>query len=335
MITVPARILNSSPITFQRTVSPVEGSWNLAGHKFNRPSTILGGFSCLQIQIINSKPTTKNFAECFDKLCEELRKYGIRIEKKLTPLPSVTIESPDRKTWNSIDEVLETQFKAIAKKGIRWLWISIPFHNAYLYAALKTLGDTKYGIHTVIIRDENAQRILQKLEDRKTKSDLGLIGNEALKFCAKSGGLSWAMDPKGLELIGSDTLVIGIDVSHPSPNSQPGAPSIAAIVSSYDAQLSGWAADLRAQTPRVEMVEELQSMMRGRLELYQKKNQDRLPTKIIVYRDGVSEDQFKSVLNTEFSKMTLAFNQKYGKREQHPKISIIVSNSFCLFIEFF
>jgi eukaryotic translation initiation factor 2C len=328
MITVPARILNPPPITFQKIVSPIDGGWNLAGQKFNRASTIRGGFSCLQIRIIGREPQTKNFAGCFDKLCQQLKSYGIRIDNKLAPLPAVSIEFPDQENRDSIHQTLDNKFAAIANKKIKWLWISIPFHNAALYATLKTLGDTRYGIHTVIICDENAHKVLQKLPNGTPKADLGLIGNEALKFCAKSGGLSWAMDPKGLKLIGIDTMVIGIDVTHPSPKSQAGAPSIAAIVGSYDPQLSGWAADLRVQTPRVEMVEGLQSLLEGRLELFKKKNSGRLPANIIVYRDGVSEGQFNSVLNTEFPAMVRAFDQMYGKREQHPKVSIIVSSNF-------
>jgi eukaryotic translation initiation factor 2C len=327
MITVPGRVLNAPHITFQKTVTPREGGWNLAGQKFNRRSTMRGVFSGFQIQIVNIEPRTKNFAACFDKVCQQLTSYGIKIEKTLTPSPPVMIEVLDRNNWDKIEEVLDSEFEVVAKKGIRWLWISIPFHDAYLYATLKKLGDTKYGIHTVVICDENAQKVVQRNLGGSTSNDLGLIGNEALKFCAKSGGLSWAMDPAGLRLVDSDTIVIGIDVTHPSPASQLRAPSIAAIVGSYDSQLSGWAADLRTQTSRVEMVEGLTSMMKGRLELFREKNKGRLPSKIIVYRDGVSEGQFKLVLNTEYPAMVAAFNELYGKRERHPRVSIIVS--FC------
>jgi eukaryotic translation initiation factor 2C len=335
MITVPARILKAPTITFQKTISPREGGWNLAGHKLSRGSTMRSAFSGFQIQIDGKPLGTKNFSECFNKLCQQLTEYGIKIEKKLAPSPAVTIPALDPTNWDSIREVLDIQLAEMDKRGVRWLWVSIPFYNAYLYAVLKTLGDTKYGIHTVLVCDENAQKVVQKNKDGRISNDLALIGNEALKFCAKSGGLSWAMDPAGLELIGNDTAVFGIDVTHPSPRSQEKAPSIAAIVGSYDAQLSGWAADLTVQTSRQEMVEGLASLMKGRLEFFRKKNSGRLPSKIIVYRDGVSEGQFKLVLNAEYPAMMQAFDELYGKQEKHPRVSIIVSYCAILLMVFF
>jgi eukaryotic translation initiation factor 2C len=325
MITVPGRILNPPTIKFQGKVYPREGSWNSAGQKFNRGSIIRGGFSGFQIQFIDKAPKTGNFGECFNTLCQNLNTYGIKIERKLAPLRIVTIGVSNPVNWNKIDDILESQFEDAVKKGIRWLWISIPSCSGYLYATLKKLGDIKYGIHTVVIRDENTQKVVQRGQDGTTSNNHQLIANEALKFSAKSGGLPWTIDPADLKIIGSGTMVIGIDVTHPSPGSQEKAPSIAAIVGSYDTQLSGWAADLRVQTSREEMVEGLTSMMKGRLEHFRKKNNGCLPSNIIVYRDGVSEGQFKLVLNIEYPAMVLAFDKLYGNRNAHPKVTIIVS----------
>jgi hypothetical protein len=72
------------------------------------------------------------------------------------------------------------------------------------------------------------------------------------------------------------------------------------------------------------MVAELGEMITERLELWRKKNGGRLPTKVIVYRDGVSEGQYKLVLEKELPGFVSAFDKLYGKPEKHPKISIIV-----------
>jgi eukaryotic translation initiation factor 2C len=322
MVTVPARVLKAPALKFQTSISPSKGSWNLKDQKFNRASKMRGKFSAFQIQIVDQDLKTKNFTACFNKLCEQLARYKIG---NVTMPPPGPLVLEDLGNWNTIENRLNDRFAAAYKKGIRWLWIAIPEKNAYLYSVIKKLGDFKYGIHTVVIQDENVERIDP---NNNRGSDLGLVGNECLKFCAKSGGLSWAIDPSGLKLIGSETMVIGIDVTHPSPASQANAPSIAAIVSSYDGQLSSWAADLRTQTSRVEMVEGLTEMMKGRLQLFEKKNDGRLPSKIIVYRDGVSEGQFKTVLNIEYPAMVKAFEGLYGNREKHPKVSIIVSTLF-------
>jgi len=326
MTTVPGRLLAAVPIQFKKSHTPREGGWNLNGQVFNKGSILQGGFSCFQIQILETPPRTRNLKECFEKMCLELNRYGIRVEKKIVPTPSpVKIERLVSENYEKIDKALDARFAEAARLKIKWLWISIPHHNAFLYAVIKTLGDTKYGIHTVVIRDENLQKVVSRDESGRTRSDPGLIGNEALKFCAKSGGVSWTMDPNGLKIIDGETMVVGIDVTHPSPGSQEKAPSIAAIVASYDASLSGWAADLRVQTGKVEMVEALKELMEGRLKHFRDKSK-RLPSKIIVYRDGVSEGQFKLVINEEYPHMVAAFERLYGDRKNHPKVSIIVSN---------
>ncbi|KAF2420279.1 Piwi-domain-containing protein [Tothia fuscella] len=321
MLTVPGRVLPAPRIIFGKgnAGNTIEGGWNLNRQVFHRGATIRGRFSGVQIQIAQRPAKTQNFPAAFSKLCMELGKYGIQVEQKLGVQQPINIGPISRDNWERIGAVLEERFAAYAKANIRWLWVSIPQHNAYLYATIKTLGDVKYGIQTVVIRDENLMKVVKP----DGTSDLGLIGNEALKFCAKSGGMSWAMDPNGLKLIGSDTMVVGIDVTHPSPGSQEKAPSIAAIVASYDAQLSGWSADLKVQTSRKEMVEGLTGLMKDRLEVFRAKNKQ-LPKKIIVYRDGVSEGQFSLVLNTEFPSMAAAFTQLYGDVSKHPKVSIII-----------
>ncbi len=49
-------------------------------------------------------------------------------------------------------------------------------------------------------------------------------------------------------------MVVGIDVTHPSPGSASTAPSVAGIVASVDSRLAQWPADLKIQTAREEMV---------------------------------------------------------------------------------
>lgn len=81
---------------------------------------------------------------------------------------------------------------------------------------------------------------------------------------------------------------------------------------------------MRVQKGRVEMVQELEEMIMERLRLWSKRNQNRLPNKVIVYRDGVSEGQYRLVLENELPAFEGAFNKLYGAKAKHPKISIII-----------
>jgi hypothetical protein len=81
---------------------------------------------------------------------------------------------------------------------------------------------------------------------------------------------------------------VGCDVTHPSPGSLKGTPSIAGVVASTDSFYAQYPASLALQESRKEMITNLKGMMIERLKLWHSKNRT-YPDYIIVYRDGVSE----------------------------------------------
>jgi hypothetical protein len=145
----------------------------------------------------------------------------------------------------------------------------------------------------------------------------------ALKFNQKLGGINHTLGANGLKPLDKDTIVFGVDVTHPSPGSSESSPSIAGVVASVEALFSQYPASIRTQKGREEMVQELEEMILERLRLWQRKNQGRLPNKVVVYRDGVSEGQYKLVLEKELPAFHNAFAKLY-KPNNLPKISIIV-----------
>ena len=72
------------------------------------------------------------------------------------------------------------------------------------------------------------------------------------------------------------------------------------------------------------MITELKIMMEERLTLY-KKHKKALPRRIIVYRDGVSEGQFNTVVDEEYPQMVKAFDT-FGtpKQPYRPKLTIVI-----------
>lgn len=324
MLTVPGRILIAPTLSFKKPTPVRDGGWNLLGQQFNRGAKLGGIFTGFQIQEGQQAPSA-SFGQCLTMVASQLKTYGIKINDQKPPLALLPLGPLIKENTDRIKAALDAKFRDMASKGVLWCLISIPRKDNLLYSLVKLMGDVKYGIQTVLIKDENCRKIVPGHPDHGP--DLGLVGNLALKFCAKSMGQAWSVDQKHLKLIDKDTMVVGIDVAHPSPDSQSKAPSIAAIVSSYDANLSAWTADVRIQASRAEMVEGLTELMKGRLEVFRKKNSGRLPTKILIYRDGVSEGQFKLVLNTEFPSIVKAFETLYGDQKKHPKVSIIVSVS--------
>lgn len=82
-----------------------------------------------------------------------------------------------------------------------------------------------------------------------------------------------------------------------SPYDLPGdktKPSIAAVVASMDAHPSRYSATVRVQSHRQEIIQDLYPMVRDLLLQFYRSTRFK-PTRIIYYRDGVSEGQFLNV----------------------------------------
>ena len=94
--------------------------------------------------------------------------------------------------------------------------------------------------------------------------------------------------------------MLSADVIHPAPGSQ-GRPSFTALVGSVDSDTSKYVAECRVQTGRLEMIQDLQEMAERVLNLYKnyRTGKEKKPfnlRRIIFYRDGVSEGEFRKVI---------------------------------------
>lgn len=182
------------------------------------------------------------------------------------------------------------------------------------------------GIHTICSVAEK----LQKSPGFLTLyfANIGLIIN------LRMGGTNQLIKEDNLGIAKDGmTMLVGIDVTHPSRSSNKNAPSIAGVVASIDNKLAQWPASIRAHKSRKEMVTDLETMMVERLEVWQVKNK-RLPNQTLVYRDGVSESQYKAVLDEEYPRLQKACGKVYLTNTVKPKISIIIvgkRHPTCLF----
>ena len=218
----------------------------------------------------------------------------------------------DNQMRGSIDATL----KEVQNRGVTILLVVLPDQRPFKYASVKYFADTRYGIHTVCVVDEKLAK-----EARQDQ----YMANVALKFNLKKGGINQTLPDDKLGILQKcKTMVVGIDVTHPSPDSVKGAPSIVGVVASVDNKLGQWPASIRIQEGRKEMVSELTEMVVERLRMWRKKNKDALPEQILVYRDGVSEGQYDIVLRDELASFYKAFEKVYPAKGPKPKIAIII-----------
>lgn len=106
-----------------------------------------------------------------------------------------------------------------------------------------------------------------------------------------------------------------------------GAPSIAAVVATFDQTFFHYPGSIRLQPTKdenkkaIEMIQDLRGMMVERLKLYRVKN-GKLPDRIIWVRDGVSDGQFRSVANEELPQLQTACKQMYEVWYIGPPINV-------------
>ena len=156
-----------------------------------------------------------------------------------------------------------------------------------VYAEVKRVGDGVLGLATQCIKSKNL-----------TKLNPQMVSNLCLKINAKLGGVNAILYPAHRPpLFHEPVIFLGAIVTHP-PAGDNKKPSIAALVSSVDAHPAAYSAVVRMQKARCDVISSMTSMVRESLvNFYQQTGYK--PHRIILYRDGVSDGQFETVLQHE------------------------------------
>lgn len=211
----------------------------------------------------------------------------------------------------------------------------LPDKDARLYNAVKWVSENQKGVKTTCV---TSPQLLEK--------KVQYLANVALKVNIKTGGVNHGLERHLLSSIKGSAMVVGLDVTHPSPGSTTKYPSVAAMVANVNDDLAQWPAILRLQyrknlnglgkaerlerekelDPRNEMVSEIDTMLESRLLIWKANNsKKRYPDNILIYRDGVSEGQYKAVLEKELRPMQLKCASLYPKNQQlPPRFTLII-----------
>jgi len=323
MITVPARILPPPNLGYEgqmKNVTPRDGSWNLANKSFVKSAANFPKWALVEVNIGNDR-----YGYALDQrgvgakeLCEEIlrvmRQYGRTILPGMPDRCPVNIPGTGIAHRRDSEQAIAKHFENLAQRHANVALVVLKEADRWLYSRIKFYGDVIYGIHTICAVGNKLQ---------KPKGQDMYIGNLALKFNIKGGGINHVMK-NAMAPLDEHTMLVGIDVTHPSPGSGSTAPSVAGVVANTDKYLAQWPASIRRQEGRKEMVTDIGDMIGERLALWRTRNQNRLPNKVIVYRDGVSEGQFQLVLDQELPGFHAAFKKYYGDKLKWPKMAVII-----------
>ena len=226
MVTVQSRVLNRPSIVYNNEKMPVQinkqAHWNLRLQQVC-PSEKLKDWGIMWIaqtqkDLQMNKTWFDDAVVGFVKtLRETLGKENVEEPREQR---TITIANVD-------EHNLKKDFDLRKSQGFQLLVVVLPDGDTSRYNLIKKLGDIDCGISTVCMRFEH-----KKFQP----GALPYFANVALKINLKLGGINHKLrDQRGLY---ANTMVIGVDVTHPSPGAtQKTAPSVAAMVASVDSQV--------------------------------------------------------------------------------------------------
>ncbi|KDR72808.1 hypothetical protein GALMADRAFT_158483 [Galerina marginata CBS 339.88] len=326
MADIPGRELAPPRLTYKVGQARVQnGSWNILDVKFHRGAVVASWWVMVvrDGRRIIEGPADTRLQGLVQGFRQKLVASGMSVPEgmpRLVPPPNLLHPREDPERVGSLNIIRDTLKNALTQwPKPSFVLVLLENRDNFIYPGIKRIGDVELGINTIHMQLEKA------LGDQRKQDQY--FSNVALKVNTKLGGMNHLLEERAMRwLTKKSTMMVGIDVTHPGPGSREGTPSIAAVVASVDDSFVQFPASLRIQETKKEMLDELRDMLIERLQVYERKNKA-LPSRVIVYRDGVSEGQFDTVLEEELPQILDAFKKlstKERKTAYRPQLSIII-----------
>ena len=124
-----------------------------------------------------------------------------------------------------------------------------------------------------------------------------------------------------------DLMILGADVVHPGTKSAKGTPSIAAVIGSIDGDFARFRGSARRQEGKLEIIQDMDVMIRERIQAYKTANGGRAPARILYYRDGVDDGKLPDVRHYEVEAIRLAWQKETlggTQADQGLEITVVV-----------
>ena len=248
------------------------------------------------------------------------KEVGMNISKNKADILRITgtMKEADENV-GSMEEKLKQAVKHYEQNGkkLELILFIFPFKAGFLYDKIKQLCDMKYSIVT--------QCCLKGTIFKNDVINKQVLGNICLKINSKLGGINHILASKSRPaVLKKPVMVMGADVTHPSAESRGSKPSIAAIVGSVEPKAANYEVEIRIQEggQNEEVIHDMKQVTKNLLIKFHAANKGRKPEKIIMYRDGVSEGQFLTVLAKELMAMREACKEL--EEDYQPMITYII-----------
>jgi hypothetical protein len=287
------------------------GSWNMKSIRFSTPSIMPSWIWLLvDVERVVHFQSPDALTSVLQQFTAKLNEIGVKAGPP-TYGERIVIER------TNYEDAIKAKIEQLMSKKPAMILSILPYNDTGLYNCIKKACDVTYGVRNINV-------LAEKFKDGNPQ----YFANVGLKFNLKLGGANQLLNPKELGIVGEGkTMLVGVDVTHPSPGSAKDAPSVAGMVASVDSTLGQWPAEIRVQTSRQEMVDDLGDMLKAHLQRWARSHKNVYPENIIVYRDGVSEGQYEQVVQNELPLIRNACKDTYPATETKkglPRISILI-----------
>jgi hypothetical protein len=299
MVAVPARVLPAPNLKYGgKPLKPSDGAWNLQRIQFTKTPYQVNKWAGVLIKTRRSRDPGNAAVMALQAFGTEMKKLGMTVNDKalVQGIKTVDLDDNPQKQLNQIDSLISS----IKTAQMDFVVIIMPPGTDRIFDHLKWRADTVDG---VVIHCCSVDKITPVQKPAGSQ----YFANNAMKLNLRLGGVNQSLQmPESSALIAAGkTMIVGLDVTHPSPTDPDTFPSIASIVASTDSSMGQWPGEVKIQTRRKENVEHLVKMMQTRLERWKKDNK-KFPENIVIFRDGVSEGQYQMVLNDELPQVKQA-----------------------------
>lgn len=154
----------------------------------------------------------------------------------------------DQTITNTITELM-------SKHKLDLVLAILPTKDTDIYSSVKQVCNLHSSIHNVYM-----------LEEKLYHKNNQYLANICLKVNLKLSGVNQVLGTNKLGVISnSKTIIIRINITHPSLGSAKHTPSMAGMVASINHRLSQWPAEIRIQASHQEIVTALNTMLQLRL----------------------------------------------------------------------
>ncbi|XP_028171240.1 piwi-like protein Ago3 [Ostrinia furnacalis] len=277
-INITARTLPPEPIHFGNNVKipgKPEAEWN---NEVTR-NAVMQAVDILRWVVLHTprdKDVTTNFLDTLKRSC---RPMGIVVGN-----PEVICLPSDR------SDCYTAALRKCFSTALQLVVVICPTARDDRYATIKKLCCAEKPVASQVI---NARTIMNQQKIRAITQKI------LLQMNCKLGGTLW-----NITIPFKSAMIIGIDSYHDASRKKK---SVCAFVASYNQPMTHWYSKAVFQDRGQEIVDHLKICLVDSLKYYLRTN-GCLPDRIIIYRDGVGDGQFKVIKDFEIPQMQVCFS---------------------------